>query len=218
MPSNFSLVLDTTGPGGVTLAIDAGAAFSLDQDVTLNIGTTDVDTTGYQMKVWGNIQGGPADEASAVWQNFNPALPVTLTAGDGAKTVTVRLRDDVWNESGTATDTITVDTTAPTVNVTRDVGKISLKPGKEVSHLVITPDSDIQAYKVKVVPSTNATESQGTTIPTAGGSMNMTGGAGAAGVAINAEIHGADLQAVGVEGDNIVKVFVRDVAGNWSVA
>lgn len=217
MPANFSLILDTTGPGGVTLAIDGGAAFSLDSDVILNVGTTDPDTTGYQMKVWGDIQGGSADEAGAVWVNFNPALPVTLTAGDGAKTVTVRLRDDVWNESGTATDAITVDTTAPTVNVVRDVGKISLVAGKEVSHLTITPDSNIQAWKVKVVPGSGATENQGTTIPTAGGSVNMTGGASGAGVVIDAEIHGADLQAVGVEGDNTVKVFVQDAAGNWSV-
>lgn len=218
MPANFNLVLDTTGPAGVTLAIDAGNAWSLDFDVIANVATTDPDTTGYQMKVWGDIAGGPATEAAAAWQTYNAALPVTLAAGDGLKTLTVRLRDDVWNESGTATDTITVDTTAPTVTVVSDVTKVSKIAGKRTATLTITPNSAIQAWKVKVVPASGSINTAGTQIPVTNGSDNMTGGASASGVPITAHIDGRDLELAGVEGNNIVKVFVQDQAGNWSVA
>lgn len=218
MPANFNLVLDTTGPAGVTLAIDAGNAWSLDFDVIANVGTSDGSTAGYQMKVWGDISGGPATEGAAAWQTFNAALPVTLTAGDGLKTLNVRLRDDVWNESSVATDTITVDTTAPTVAVTVDVAKVSKIAGKRTATLTITPNSDIQAWKVKVVPASGSINTAGTQIPVTNGSTNMTGGASGSGVVINATIDGRDLELAGVEGTNIVKAFVQDLAGNWSVA
>jgi hypothetical protein len=218
MPANFNLILDTQGPAGVTLAIDAGAAWSTDFDVIANIATTDPDTTGYQMKVWGDINGGPATEAAAAWQTFNGAFPVTLTAGDGVKTLTVRLRDDVWNESGVATDTITVDSTAPTVATTVDVAKVSKIAGKRTANVTLTPNSDIQAWKVKVVPASGSIHTAGTTIPVTNGSTNMTGGASGSGVVINATIDGRDLELAGAEGNNIVKAFVQDLAGNWSVA
>jgi hypothetical protein len=196
--ANFTLTLDTTGPAGVTAAIDAGNPWSIDFDVVLNVGTSDASTAGYQMKVWGDIDGGPTTEGAATWQTYNAALPVTVTTGDGLKTLNVRLRDDVWNESTVATDTITVDSTAPT--------------------LTLTPDDDIQAWKVKVVPTSGASHTQGAPIPTTNGSTNMSGGASGLGVPINATIEGADLEIAGVEGDNIVKAFVQDLAGNWSVA
>lgn len=218
MPANFNLVLDTTGPGGVTIAIDAGNPWSVDFDVIANIGTSDPDTTGYQMKVWGDIDGGPATEGAAAWETFNAALPVTVTAGDGLKTLNVRLRDDVWNESTVATDDITVDATAPTVAVTSDVTRVSKIAGKRTATLTITPDSDIQAWKVKRVPNGAATHTQGTTIGVTNGSDNMTGGASGSGVIITAHIDGRDLEVVGAEGDNEIKAFVQDLAGNWSVA
>lgn len=218
MAANFTLTLDTTGPAGVTAAIDAGNTWSTDFDVILNVGTSDTDTTGYQMKVWGDISGGAATEGAASWQTFNAALPVTVTAGDGIKTLNVRLRDDVWNESTVASDSITVDSTAPTVNVTSDVSKISKITGKRTATLTITPDSAIQAWKVKVVTSSGAVQTQGTQIGTTNGSTNMTGGASGSGVAITAHIDGADLEVAGAEGANIIKAFVQDLAGNWSVA
>jgi hypothetical protein len=216
--ANFTLTLDTTGPAGVTAAIDAGNPWSIDFDVVLNVGTSDASTAGYQMKVWGDIDGGPATEGAATWQTYNAALPVTVTTGDGLKTLNVRLRDDVWNESTVATDTITVDSTAPTVAVTNDVSRVSKIAGKSTATLTLTPDDDIQAWKVKVVPTSGASHTQGAPIPTTNGSTNMSGGASGLGVPINATIEGADLEIAGVEGDNIVKAFVQDLAGNWSVA
>lgn len=221
MPGTFQLVLDTTGPGGVTIVLDAGnPAWSLDNVVSALVGTTDPDTTGYQVKFWGDVAGVP-DEATATWQNFNAAgINVTLTAGDGAKTVYCRVRDDVWNTSAVANDTITVDTTAPVITISAgpDAAKISKVAGKDTSVVQWSSDSALQAYKVKVVPNTNSLENAGTVIPAAGGSTNVTGGAVAAGTTITTSINGTDLESASAgDGTKIVKVFGQDLAGNWSV-
>lgn len=221
MPGTFQLTLDTTGPGGLTLVLDTGnPAWSTDFVVDALIGTSDPDTTDYQVKLWGDIVGVP-DEATAVWQNYAASIPVTLTPGDGAKTVYMRMRDDVWNASaGTATDTIAVDTTAPVITITAgpDRARISKVAGRNVSVISWKPDSDIQAYKVKVVPDISSLENAGTQIPAAGGSVNVTGGAVAADVVVTTEIYGADLEAADAgDGSKQVKIFGRDLAGNWSV-
>lgn len=53
MASFFKLVLDTLAPSGVSLSINSGAEYTTSRNVTLAIGTSDSDTTGYQMKIWG---------------------------------------------------------------------------------------------------------------------------------------------------------------------
>lgn len=227
MPGTFQITLDTTGPGGVTITLDAGnPAWSLDNVVDAIVATTDPDVTGYQVKFWGDVAGVP-DEASATWQNYTGAsIPVTLTAGDGAKTVYCRLRDDVWNTSSTANDSITVDTTAPVITLIAgpDATRISKVAGKDVSVIQWKSDSALQAYKIKVVPSTSSLQGAGTTIPTAGGSTNMsqTGAGGAqvlaADTTVTSTIHGADLESASAgDGAKTVKVFGQDLAGNWSV-
>lgn len=225
MSASFTLTLDTTGPGGVALALDGGATFTTDVDVVLGVSTTDPDTTGYMMKVWGsgidtsfdaNIQ---ATEGASAWINYDPTKVIRLTTGDGSKSVSVKVRDDVDNPSGTVTDTITLDATAPIITITAGPTptKISKQTGKRTSTFDWSPGSDIQAYKVKVVPSTGSVHTAGTQIPTAGGSTNMSGGSVSSGGSVTSTIDGADLETAGVEGDNIVKIFGQDLAGNWSV-
>jgi hypothetical protein len=224
MSANFTLTLDTTGPAGVGGKINADATYTTSRDVTLGPTTTDPDTTGYQIKIWGdvdlafnaNIQD---TEANSAWINLTASMAVRLAAGDGSKTLTWRLRDDVFNESATATDSITLDTTVPVV--TLDSGptptKISKIATKRTSTVTWHVDTHIQAYKVKVVPSSSSIHTAGTQIPVTGGSTNVTGGATNAATTVTTTIDGADLQTAGVEGDNIVKVFAQDDAGNWSV-
>jgi hypothetical protein len=221
MPGTFQLLLDTTGPQGVTLVLDTGnPAYSTDLVVDAILATTDPDTTGYQVKLWGDVAGVP-DEATAAWQTLTPAVAVTLTAGDGVKNVSARLRDDVFNTSSVATDSIVVDTTAPTIVISSGPAptKISKNATKDTSSITWSSDSDIQAYKVKVVASTGSLESTGTQIPTTAGSTNVSGGAKGAGVAVTTSIKGADLEAASSgDGTKQVKIFVQDLAGNWSVA
>jgi hypothetical protein len=224
MSANFTLTLDTTGPASVGGKINGDATYTTTRAVTLAPTTTDADTTGYQIKIWGDVDLAADSniqdtEAHSTWITLTASMAVTLATGDGSKTLTWRLRDDVFNESATATDSITLDTTVPVV--TLDSGptpaKISKIATKRTSTVTWHADSHIQAYKVKVVPSGSSINTAGTQIPTTGGSTNVSGGAVAAATTVTTTIDGADLQTAGAEGDNIVKIFVQDDAGNWSV-
>src|SRR3954471_7094034 len=109
MAANFTLTLDTTGPAGVAGSINAGATYTTSRDVTLGPTTTDSDTTGYQIKIWGNVDTAfdaniQATEGASTWITLTASMAVRLSTGDGSKTLTWRLRDDVNNESSTATD------------------------------------------------------------------------------------------------------------------
>jgi hypothetical protein len=225
MSAFFDLVLDTQGPAGVAGSINAGATYATSRDVSLGPTTTDPDTTGYQIKIWGNVDTAfdadiQATEGASAWKTLSASMAVRLSTGDGSKTLTWRLRDDVWNESSTATDSITLDTTVPVVTVDSGPtpGKISKVATKNSSDTTWHADTDIQAYKVKVVPSNSSLHTAGTQIPTTAGSANVSGGAVSAATTVTTTIKGTDLEtAAGADGTWHVKVFVQDLAGNWSV-
>jgi hypothetical protein len=225
MPTNFLLTLDTTAPGGVAVSIDAGAAFTTDRDVSVAISSTDPDLTGYTVKIYGDVDAAfdanvQPLEANSAWITLASPHAVRISTGDGTKTIKVKVRDDVHNVSSEATDTITLDTSAPVPNVTSGPtpSKVSKQASKDTASFVWSSDADFVAYKVKVVPSSGSLHSAGTQIPTTAGSSNMSGsGAVSAGSPITSSINGADLETAGAEGANVVKVFVQDSAGNWSV-
>lgn len=220
MASYFNLTLDTTAPGGVTLSINDGALYATSTAVTLTIKTSDEVTTGYQMKVWGI--DGVTDEGSASWENFSASKSVNLTSGDGLKTVYVKVRDDVGNESAQASDTITLNTAVPAVTITGpDKSKISKISGFNTSIINFTSDTAFEEYKVCVVPSNTSAQDAGTVIGTTNGSINTSGSDGGypASENIQVTINGADLEVASAgDGVKIVKVFVKTVAGIWSVA
>lgn len=220
MASYFNLTLDTTAPGGVTLSINDGALYATSTAVTLKISVEDGATTGYQMKVWG-IEGVDS-EVSASWENFSTSKSVNLTSGDGLKTVYIKVRDDVGNESAQVSDTITLNTTVPVVTITGpDKSKISKVTGFNTSIINFTSDVAFEEYKVCVVPQNNSTQDAGTIIGTTNGSINTSGNDGdyPASENIQVTINGADLEvASSGDGVKIVKVFVRNAAGTWSVA
>jgi hypothetical protein len=116
MASFFNLTLDTTAPAGLTLKLNNGAAYATSTAVTATIGLTDSVTTGYQMKIWG--VAGAATESEAAWATFAKSKAITLTTGDGQKTVSIKVRDDVGNETATVTAKITLDTAVPVVTIT----------------------------------------------------------------------------------------------------
>lgn len=233
MANNFTITLDTTGPASPSISLNSNAQFATASLVTATIGTGDATTTGYQMKIYGDIDlawaktnglvGSTAtavDAASALWITYATSKQLQLSAGDGNKNVSLQIRDDVYNVSAVASDSITLDTTRPTVTITGpDVTKISKQAGKDVASFSFTADVAFVEYKVKVVTSTGAAESTGTLIGTANGSTNMSAtGTFAAATVINATIDGADLEAASAgDGAKIIKVFVKDDAGNWSI-
>lgn len=221
MPSFFNLILDTTAPSGLTLSINNDAMYTSTTAVNLTIGISDSQTTGYQMKIWG-IEG-VADETSASWETFATSKSVNLITGDGLKTVYIKVRDDVGNETSTVSDTIQLDTTVPVVSITGpDKSKISKVTNFNKSIFSFTSDVEFVEYKVCVVPITSSTQEAGTLIGTTGGSTNTSGTREEgetfpATTPITVTIFGADLEeASSGDGTKIVKVFVKTAAGLWS--
>ena len=220
MASYFNLTLDTTAPSGLTLSINDGALYATSTAVKLTIGLSDEVTTAYQMKIWGI--DGVDEEASASWETYAATKSVTLTEGDGLKTVFIKVRDDVGNETEEVSDDITLNTAVPVVTITGpDKTKISKVEGFNKSKITFTCDVDFAEYKVCVVPQTSSTQDAGTVIPTTAGSINTSGSDGSypKTTPIEVTITGTDLETAS-SGDSvkIVKVFVKTAAGIWSVA
>lgn len=227
MSTNFILTLDTTPPDAA-IELAGGAAYVGSPDITAVVTSAAVDA--YQMKIWGDVDPAfdanvQATEAASSWIGYSHAAKaIRLLAGDGLKTVTVRVRDDVGNESAPANDTITLDTTAPVITITVDfapvkISKVHNPPTDifDISQGTFASDSDLQAWEVRVVPDVNSDHTAGALIPAVGGSLNTSGGALGAGVGKLVTIRGADLEAAsGGDGDKIVKIFGRELSGTWS--
>ncbi len=221
MASYFNLTLDTIAPSGLVLTINGGVSTVTSASVTLGISVSDGNTAGYSMLIYGDVDDG-LTEAQASWEAFAASKSITLKSGDGMKTVKAKVRDDVGNVSSEATVTVLLDTTAPIVTISSgpDRAKISTVSGYDTAAFSFTSDSDFTEYKVKIVPSTSSTHDTGTQIGTTNGSTNMSGsGSFSANTPISCTIKGADLSAAvsGVNAAYIVKVFVKDTSGLWSV-
>lgn len=225
MTSYVTITLDTTAPASPSINLENGQSFANSPLVNAYIGTGDATTTNYQMLIWGDVD--PLNDANvqtlevdSSWISFQSVYQIKVTDPEGIKTVYVRIRDDVNNESGQAQDSITLDLTKPVVEVTTpDLPKISKIPNKNVSSFSFTVDVPFEEYAVKVVNSPGAAYNTGSVIPTTAGSTN-TSGTGAFNTStapINVSITGTDLEAVSAgDGDKYIKVFVRDEADNWS--
>jgi len=226
MANYFLLTLDTTGPQSPAISLENGAQYATQQLINADISTADGETTGYQMKIWGdvdltenpNIQD---TEVNSSWITYSATQQVKLSIGDGAKTVYLKIRDDVLNESAQTSDSITLDTSLPVVTISGpDVNKISKIATANVSSFSFTVNEIFDEYKVKVVASTGAAHDTGTLIGTTNGSTNMSGVAGdyPAETAINCQVYGSDLEIASAgDGEKIVKVFAKDKSGAWSV-
>jgi hypothetical protein len=229
--SSFNIVLDTTAPGGTACVINGGASVTTDDDVTLRLTTTDTPKTGYQIKIWGNVD--PAFNASIqttegasawitpTWTTDNADTAVRLSTGEGSKTLSAKIRDDVWNETTTLTDSITVDTTVPVVTIQSgpDTTKVSKVSGKRTVVFAWDADVNIDQYEVAVVANSGSARGSGTVILTTNGSSNVAAsGAIAAGADTTTTIDGRDLEVASTgDGTKVVKVFVREAgSGLWS--
>jgi hypothetical protein len=221
----FNLTLDTTAPASPTISIEGGATYATQQLVNLTIGTSDGTTTGYQMKIWGDVDtaydGDVKDtEGGSAWITYATTKQIKLSAADGSKTIYLRIRDDVYNQSAQVSDSINLDTTLPVVTIAGpDVTKISKIVGKDVCSFSFQVDGVFAEYVVKVVTASGAAHDTGVQIPTTAGSTNMSGNSGnyPATTPINCTIKGTDLETASTgDANKIIKVFVRDSANQWS--
>lgn len=103
-----SIVLDRTAPSG-TVAIDAGAARASTPVVNVSAAATDAGSGLSQISI-------SNDGAAWTTRAYAPTQAWTLTAIDGERTVFIRLRDAAGNWSTTLSDTILLDTIAPSVS------------------------------------------------------------------------------------------------------
>lgn len=232
--SSFNLILDTTAPGGATLSLNGGAAATTSRDITAALVTTDNPVTGYQILIWGagvdpafnasiQVAQGSSAWISPTWTGSGPFTAnqaVRVSTGDGAKSISARIRDDVWNETSTLTQSITLDTTAPTVDITTgpDTTKVSTTAGKRTVNFTFTVGSEnITAWEVMVVPNSGSAHSAGTLIGTTNGSTGTSGAAKTAAATQAVVLDGRDVIAASAgDGTKVIKVFVQDAAGNWS--
>ena len=214
MASYFNLTLDTLAPIISSVSLNSGAAVTTTQNVTLSINCEDAAA----MKIWGI--DGVASEAAASWEAFSATKQVTLPDGDGSKTVYVKVRDDVYNESSASSATITLSTSLPEITITGpDVNRISRENGKNVATFSFSSSVALKAWKVKLVPDGSSAHDAGTQILTTGGSTNMTGTTLAANTPKQCKIYGADLStaAGGTDGTYVIKVFGQSAANDlWS--
>lgn len=230
----FTLRLDTVGPASPT--IDIGGTYTANQLITASIGTGDSVTTGYGMKFWGDIDpawaksngilpAGSAStsvtEAEALWLSYATSRQLQLSAGDGLKNVYMKLRDSVHNQSSQVSDSITLDATLPTVTIVNgkaDVDELAVNTDRNTANFSFYSSEDFVEFKVCYVGGSGATQDQGITVGTAGGSLNTSGtGTYTANTNYNVTLKGEDIQTANSgDGTKGIKVFVKDSSGQWS--
>ena len=214
MASYFNLTLDTLAPSISLFNINDGALVTTSRNVTLKITSADAAA----MKIWGI--DGVANEANATWEAFSGTKAVTLPSGDGSKTVHIKVRDSVYNESSASSASITLSTAIPTITITGpDVSVISEQSGKNVATFSFQSSMALKAWKVKLVPTNASAHDAGTQIPATAGSTGMTGTTLAANTSQQCTINGTDLSSAagGVDGTYIIKVFGQASANDlWS--
>lgn len=76
-----------------------------------------------------------SDFSGAAWEDYAATKDITLSAADGAKTIYAKFRDQWYAETDAAEDTITLDTTGPTVSASVSAGTYS-----SVKKAVLTAD------------------------------------------------------------------------------
>ena len=118
---------DTTAPANTTAAnfINAGAAATNSITTTLAISATDaVGVTAYRP----SESSTTPTAASTGWVNVTPTssyaanVSFTLSTGDAVKTVYLWFKDAAGNVSAVQSDTITLDTVAPTISTVTQSG------------------------------------------------------------------------------------------------
>ncbi|MCK5584018.1 MAG: hypothetical protein KAI33_09510, partial [Elusimicrobiales bacterium] len=99
------ITLDQSSPSG-TISIDTGAEYSTDISANLVLSASDGQSMTMRFK--------NEDASWSNWESFSVSkLGHNLSVGEGTKTVTVEYMDSLGN-AATFSDTIIVDTAAPT--------------------------------------------------------------------------------------------------------
>ena len=120
-PASYTWTIDITAPTG-SLNINSGASYTTSTSVTLTLSATDdaVGVTGYYASETSTTPSASATGWTSITSTtfYSASVSFTLSSGDGTKTVYVWFKDAAGNVSSSASDSITLDTTPPTVSST----------------------------------------------------------------------------------------------------
>ena len=243
MPNYIYLVLDRTPPLGVQLSINSNAVYTANVLFNLDILTSDIETEGYEMKIWGDVDQDydsrvQINEEDSEWFPYSVKYTVKSILPVGVKVLNVRLRDRVFNESIIVSRSIILNNIAPTVGLNKfilpntNVGgfevpgltfgefedpKISEIPGRNVAVTSFVSNMPFTEFKVEVVDDISAKHDEGVLIPSDNGSINVSGsGYFPENVPVEVRVNGSDLkQASDGDSKKIIKVFAKSLSGVW---
>lgn len=122
------IVLDQTPPAGVTLSLAGGAAYATTPQVLAALAASDNLTPAAGLTM--QLANDPSFSSSS-WEPFVASKLVTLSDGDGAKAVYLRVRDEAGNVSH-ASASITLDTQPPSHP------SVSLSSGDQTNATAVT--------------------------------------------------------------------------------
>ena len=135
--NTVSTIVDSVPPNG-DVTIDGGAVWTNVGQVSLSLTASDDCATTRQLQMRLQNDG----EAWSAWQPYASTKAWNLASGDGAKTVTLQVRDGAGNESGTVNATITLDSTDPVVTKPT-LSHASFSPNGDGSQDTVTIDAAI---------------------------------------------------------------------------
>jgi hypothetical protein len=142
VPSTNAVMLDTLRPVAPTLQLGDGRPWVTTSTPSLTLGSPEADVTGYQVRLTGDLAGGPALFA---W-DARPAT-VALQAGEGSRRVQAQLTDAAGNTSDVTEVSVSVDTSTPVVlsfTVGNDSGYVAT-PGGASTVAVVCKDGPASA-------------------------------------------------------------------------
>ena len=151
-------IYDSVAPVISAVSIDGGADYTNDEDgsVVVRVTVADVTSAVDYVTLSGDIQETGSEAVftfdSTDLTNGYKDCNVTLTTGDGVKTIAATATDLAGNTSVSSSDSITYDTTAQAVLVLRtadDTANLgNVINTAEFAAAITASDSDIVAYKI----------------------------------------------------------------------
>ena len=115
--SEETFTVDLSGPSGGSIVINGDAAYTNTTSVTLTLSATDLVSGVSEM-----ILSESSSFTGETWETYNTTKVFTLSTTEGTKTVYVKFRDSLDNESASISDSIILDTSTPTGESTTDSG------------------------------------------------------------------------------------------------
>ncbi|HGJ65804.1 TPA: hypothetical protein ENS27_10485, partial [bacterium] len=193
------LTVDNNPPQNISMSIDREGVINT-RTISINISATDAK----EMYLDGDISGITGIENGLKrWINYTSKLTLTVTVTDGTKTIKVKFRDDMGNESAEVSDSIILDMTPPR-------GTILINNGDELTGSLIIDlklsATDINGVNAYQLSNDGTTWSSPFVYPKDEQSH---------------EVKGWDLRQFGgnsSDGLRTVYVKYKDVTGNWSSA